>query len=155
MESLIRPARADDRDAWARLRHAFWPEGTLSAHRAEVDEALAAPASEAINLVAIVRGVTVGFAEAALRRDYVNGCDTSPVAFLEGIYVDPAHRDAGVARALCAAVEAWSAGLGCTELASDALLENTGSHGFHAAVGFEETERVVYFRKAITPARPA
>lgn len=151
MEPLIRPAHAGDCDAWARLRHALWPEEDLPAHRAEVAEALAAPASEALNLVALVGSVLVGFAETRLRHDYVNGCHTSPVVFLEGIYVDPAYRAAGVARALCAAVELWGTGLGCAEFASDALLENTTSHAFHVAVGFEETERVVYFRKAITP----
>ena len=51
----------------------------------------------------------IGFAEVALRRDYVNGCETSPVGFLGGIYVDPAHRLGGVARALCAEAERWSA----------------------------------------------
>lgn len=34
-------------------------------------------------------------------------------------------------------------------MASDALLDNAGSHAFHEAVGFEETERVVYFRKSL------
>jgi aminoglycoside 6'-N-acetyltransferase I len=36
------------------------------------------------------------------------------------------------------------------ELASDALLDNNGSHAMHEALGFTETERVVYFRKALT-----
>ena len=33
------------------------------------------------------------------------------------------------------------------ELASDALIDNAVSHGMHRRLGFEETERVVYFRK--------
>lgn len=94
----------------------------------------------------------VGFAEASIRHDYVNGCDTSPVAFLEGIHVRPDHRHAGVARMLCRAVEEWSRSAGCTELASDADLQNEHGHAFHAAIGFEETERVVFFRKPIQAA---
>ena len=37
--------------------------------------------------------------------DYVNGCTTSPVGFLEGLYVAAAARRQGVARALCDAAE--------------------------------------------------
>ena len=99
--------------------------------------------------VAEQAGKVIGFAEVSLRRDYVNGCETSPVAFLEGIYVLPDHRRAGAGRALAAAAERWGRAHGCRELASDALLENDASRGFHAGAGFEETERVVYFRKRI------
>lgn len=90
-----------------------------------------------------------GFAEAALRRDYVNGCDSSPVAFVEGLYVRPEHRKADIARRLCAAVADWGRTQGCTELASDAEIHNLESHAFHQAIGFEETERVVYFRMTL------
>lgn len=95
-------------------------------------------------------GQTVtGFAEASLRHDYVNGCETSPVAFLEGIYVAPEYRRRGIARALCDAVEEWALGHGCTEFASDAPIDNEESHQMHAALGFEEMERVVCFRKTL------
>jgi aminoglycoside 6'-N-acetyltransferase I len=91
------------------------------------------------------------FAEATLRVDYVNGCVTSPVACLEGVYVEPWARRQGVARVLVEAVETWAREKGCSELASDALLENAESHRMHAGLGFEETERVVYFRKELVP----
>ena len=35
------------------------------------------------------------------------------------------------------------------EIASDAQLENVEGHAFHTAIGFEETERVVYFRRRL------
>ena len=89
----------------------------------------------------------MGFAEATLRMDNVNGCATSPVAFLEGIYVERWARRQGVARALVGVVEQWGREMGCREFASDALLENVGSHSMHRGLGFQETERVVYFRK--------
>jgi aminoglycoside 6'-N-acetyltransferase I len=88
-----------------------------------------------------------GFAEAAIRTDYVNGAQSSPVGFLEGLYVVPHGRRNGVARLLVAAVTRWAAECGCSELASDAALANTASQALHRALGFEETERVVYFRK--------
>lgn len=88
--------------------------------------------------------------EVALRSDYVNGTDSSPVGFLEGLYVDPAFRKQGIAAMLVYTAEQWVREQGCTEMASDALLENTDSHAMHRALGFEETERVVYFRKLLS-----
>jgi len=91
----------------------------------------------------------VGFVEVALRSDYVNGTTTSPVAFLEGIYVVPHARLKGVARALVARAEQWAVSVGCSEFASDARLENAASHAMHRSLGFSETDRVVYFRKGL------
>ena len=91
----------------------------------------------------------VGFAEATLRHDHVNGCATSPVGFLEGLYVLPGQRRHGAGRALVVAVEAWAAGLGCSELASDTGLGNTAARLVHGALGFAETEQVVFFRKVL------
>jgi aminoglycoside 6'-N-acetyltransferase I len=79
----------------------------------------------------------------------VNGCDTTPVAFLEGIYVAETHRKRGAARLLCAALERWARECGCSEFASDAYDWDTNSHAFHRAVGFKEMERVVYFKKPL------
>jgi aminoglycoside 6'-N-acetyltransferase I len=138
---------------WVALRYALWPEGPAEEHRLEA-QALVGRRSRAVAFLARTPSrLAVGFAEATLRRDYVNGCTTSPVAFLEGIYVRPAFRRRGVARLLCAAVTDWATERGCTELASDALLRNTASHRMHAALGFEETERVVFFRKLLPAVR--
>lgn len=90
-----------------------------------------------------------GFVEASVRADCVNGTESSPVAFLEGLYVVSEARRMGIATALVAAVCRWAQSVGCRELASDALLENQVSHTVHQALGFEETERVVFFRKAL------
>lgn len=133
------------------MRQALFPDHSADLHRDELEALITRPDYGAF--VAVAASGPVGFAEVALRSDYVNGCDTSPVAFLEAVYVAPDQRRSGGARALIAAVEAWGRARGCSELASDADLANTDSHRMHAAVGFEETERVVYFRKALaTPA---
>ncbi|MNH44722.1 Aminoglycoside N(6')-acetyltransferase type 1 [compost metagenome] len=71
------------------------------------------------------------------------------MAFLEGLYVRPASRSQGIARQLVAEIQQWAEEMGCTELASDALLNNQGSHAMHEALGFRETERVVYFLKPL------
>ncbi len=92
----------------------------------------------------------IGFTEATLRRDYVNGCETSPVAFLEGIYVSPEFRRGGVARSLIEAVEQWARQQGCTEFASDTDFTNRESQALHLSLGFAETERVIFFRKLLS-----
>ena len=104
----------------------------------------------AIALLALAGGTqAIGFAEATIRSDYVNGTETSPVGFVEGVYVVPAMRRHGVARRLYAAIGDWAKARGCRELASDALLDNESSQRAHRALGFEETERVVYFTKKL------
>jgi aminoglycoside 6'-N-acetyltransferase I len=94
-------------------------------------------------------GVALGLAEVSLRTDYVNGTVTSPVAFLEGIYVVSQARRSGIAQRLIAETERWALNVGCRELASDAPLENIDSHAMQAALGFSESERVVFFKKTL------
>lgn len=145
---LIETCTDETQEDWIRLRLALWPDSTAQEHR---DEAVGILAS-ANDTAFIARddvGLAIGLAEAALRHDYVNGCETSPVGFLEGIYVTPGSRLHGVARALCAAVETWAKSHGCMELASDTDLSNAVSQQTHEALGFEETERVVYYRKPL------
>jgi aminoglycoside 6'-N-acetyltransferase I len=91
----------------------------------------------------------VGLVEASVRHEYVNGTESSPVAFLEGLYVvSQAHRK-GIAASLMATVCEWAKAARCGELASDAVLENSIAHVVHRALGFEETERVVFFRRKL------
>jgi aminoglycoside 6'-N-acetyltransferase I len=150
-EDAIRIAKCgpDDLNVWAALRHDLWPDAAKEELRLEAALLMQHFPARAVTFLAWAEQAPTGFAEARLRADYVNGCDTSPVAFLEGIYVHPAWRRRGIARRLCRVVEEWSAGLGCTELASDALLDNMASHQMHTSLEFEETERVVYYRKRL------
>lgn len=142
----VRAATAGDLRAWVQLRRALWPdEADAIGHVAE-----ALQRSDAGNFIAFgADGAAVGFAEATLRQDYVNGTDSSPVGFLEGWYVTAEWRGRGVGRALLAAVRDWTRAQGCSELASDASLDNATAQRAHAACGFEETERVVYFRMTL------
>ena len=95
------------------------------------------------------QGVAWGFIEASIRHDYVNGTDSSPVGFLEGLYVKPLGRRQGVASALVQVVMQWAKSGGCSELASDASIKNRKSQAMHKSLGFVETERVVYFNKRL------
>jgi len=146
---LIRAAQVADADAWSALRSALWPEEEADVLAAET-RAYFERRSTTIALLAVdAAGGIAGFAEASLRSDHVNGTGTSPVGFLEGLYVAPAWRRQGIGRALVAGVEDWVRAAGCSELASDAYLANEASHAAHRAYGFAETERVVYFRKSV------
>ncbi len=146
---LVRMAVLSDVGGWVDLRARLWPAASPVEHRDEVTAMLAKPGDGAVAFVAVDGDKRIcGFAEAALRHDYVNGCETSPVAFLEGVYVQSEQRGIGLGRRLVLAAQAWARERGCAEMASDALLENVESHAFHEALGFEETERVVYFRKS-------
>lgn len=89
----------------------------------------------------------VGFAEAGLRFDYVEGTDSSPVGYLEGIYVLPEYRRKGFARALVGECEKWVKSKNCTEFGSDCELSNVESFNFHKSIGFLEANRIICFAK--------
>jgi len=145
---IVRLAQPADAARWHVLRAILWHDDDPDDHQAEIAAYFSTASFEQAAFMAVdENGAIVGFAEAALRHDYVEACDTSPVAYLEGICVDPERRLKGVGRALVEAVADWGRRRGCTEFASDALIEDTESHAFHAAVGLAETERVVFFKR--------
>jgi len=140
------PASATDPE-WLSLRLRLWPQEKESELLRDMTDTLAR--GHFVRLAFAPSGSAIGLVEGSQRVDYVNGTTTSPVAFLEGLYVAPTWRRKGVARALVAEVERWAAAHGCTELASDSPIENVVAHATHRALGFEETERVVYFRRVL------
>ena len=146
-EWLLTAPRGNADRGWLALRIALWPEGSETEHLAGMADTLAR--DHYVRLAVTASGAAIGFVEAARRVDYVNGTTSSPVAFLEGLYVEPGWRRRGVARALVESVAAWALGQGLSELASDSLLDNDAAHAAHRALGFEETERVVYFRRPL------
>jgi aminoglycoside 6'-N-acetyltransferase I len=93
-------------------------------------------------------GTAAGFVEVG-SRPYADGCETSPVGYVEAWYVDPDVRGAGYGRALLQAAEDWARERGYREMASDALLDNDVSHAAHRRAGYEEVGRVVQFRKGL------
>jgi aminoglycoside 6'-N-acetyltransferase I len=150
MDIVVRPMHAGDRAAWIQMRAALWPEDSAAAHAKGIDDLLAG--TDAWGLIAETAGgdAAAGFAEIAI-RPYANGCDSMPVAFLEGIWVKAQYRRRGVATRLVTHAETFIAAHGFRELGSDTQLDNHASHAAHRAWGFSETERVVYFRKIVKP----
>ena len=94
-------------------------------------------------------GRSIGFSQCQLRHDYVEGTKSSPVGYLEGIFVDGAHRRLGYAARLLSACEGWAKEKGCREFASDCELTNTDSLKFHLSLGFTEANRIICFTKKL------
>lgn len=133
----------------AALADKLWPGHAPGALRDELVQLLGRP--DAALFLAVENSGAVGFAQCQLRHDYVEGTHTSPVGYLEGIFVEERARHRGLAARLLAACEAWARAQGCTEFASDCALENTASRHFHAALGFLEAGRIVCFTKPLCP----
>ena len=143
----IRAINKGDRADWVRMRDALWP-GSLTDHEREAREFFEKNLNAPVVFVAESAGRLVGFLELDYRK-YAPGCASSPVPFIEGWYVDPAFRRRGIGKALVEAAEAHSRTRGYNEIASDVELENPGSIAAHRALGYEEVERVVYFRRPL------
>ena len=145
----IRAAERRDLDEWTRLRVALWPDD-FEEHLAEADRFFAGDRREPAEVLLAFddEGHASGFAELSI-RNIVDSCTTDRVAYLEGWYVVPTARRTGVGAALIAAAERWALEQGCTEFGSDSLIDNTASLLAHHALGFEETSRVVTFRKKL------
>lgn len=99
--------------------------------------------------LSILDDLPVGFIHVSLRTDYVEGADSSPVGYVEGIYVLPEFRKKGMSKKLLLKAEEWSKSNGCVQIASDIEDENVVSYAFHVGVGFKEVNRVICFIKNI------
>ena len=149
MKPTIREMGAPDRAVWADMRAALWPEETSQDHVEGIERVLGS--GHAWGLVAETRdGAAVGFAEVAI-RPYANGCDSQPVAFLEGIWVNSELRRRGIGAGLIKHVEAFLVARGFCELGSDTQIDNRAAQAAHLGWKFSQTERVVYFRKCLNP----
>lgn len=140
----VRAYAPGDHAEWLRMRRALYDDMAPEDEEADAAAWLARPDATVL-VAARPDGRLAGFAELG-ERAYADGCDTSPVAFLEGWWVDADARRRGVGAALVAAGIVWARERGYRELASDALLDNVTSHRAHEALGFAEVERAVKYR---------
>ena len=148
---MIRKATLNDLHTVAALALALWPDNEPGELENEFEGFLTDP-EIAVFLYApdhASADTFAGFAQCGLRRDYVEGTESSPVGYLEGVYVQDGYRHQGAARVLVTACEAWAREKGCTEFASDCELDNTASLAFHLACGFEEANRIICFTKSL------
>ena len=145
----IRQASLEDKEEWLRMRRLLWPDSPDVEHLQEIQVYFRADAVDIAFVAVRPSGELAGFLEASLRK-YADGCSTSPVGYIEGWYVDSDLRRQGLGGLLVAAAEAWALGQGCTEMASDCLLDNHVSLAAHLSLGYEEAERLIHFRKSLS-----
>ncbi len=129
------------------LALALWPASVRTVLRQEMAEILAD--EEAAVFLLLVGDEAAAFAQVGRRQDYVEGTDSQPVGYLEGIYVRPERRRQGLAKRLLEACEAWVRKMGCTEMGSDCALDNRDSETFHLQTGFREAGRIICFVKKL------
>lgn len=143
----IRNARLEDLYTAADLALLLWPGHTRQELERELGPLIGS--DEAVIELAFDGERAVGYAQCQLRHDYVEGTKSSPVAYLEGIFVCEDWRGRGVARELLDACEDWARRRGCLEMGSDCELDNASSFQFHMAAGFAEVNRIICFNKVI------
>jgi len=141
---MVKQATVQDIPAIGSLMAALWPHHSAGEMEKEAAEILSDP--EAALFLA---EENAGFAHCGLRHDYVEGTQSHPVGYLEGIYVAEKYRGRGYARKLLSACENWAKEKGCREFASDCELDNTQSLKFHMKLGFSEANRIICFTKSL------
>ncbi len=144
---MIKKAQTDDAETLAGLAIQMWKDHDPAELTAEFRDLV--QKEDAVCYIRQVDGRPVAFAQCQLRYDYVEGTDSSPVGYLEGIFVSEKYRKNGIADELLAECEKWAKEKGCTEFASDCELDNESSLKFHLSAGFEETNRIICFRKGL------
>ncbi len=146
---IVRPAEPADVTDWERMRQALWPSSD-GEHAGEIERYFGGCADNPAEVLVACdeAGTVFGFAELSI-RPYAEECYSGRVAYLEGWYVDPDHRRTGAGHALIEAAEDWGRARGCTEMASDTEIGNVSSDSAHRAAGFEETNRLITYRKAL------
>lgn len=142
---MIKRARIDDAEVLADLAIQMWTGHVLADLTEEFRQLVMT--DDAVCFIKCVDDKPIAFAQCQLRHDYVEGTESSPVGYLESIFVSEGYRKKGYAAQLLSECEKWAKEKGCTEFASDCELDNNDSFRFHLALGFEEANRIICFRK--------
>ena len=137
----------DDLTEVVEMAQLLWPNDNPEALRREFTAVL--DDDEAMIIVSTDGDRLVGFALCRLRHDYVEGCFTSPVGYLEGVYVHEGDRRRHFATEIIGAFERWARRMGCREVASSCEIGNVASEAMHLACDYEEANRIICFAKKL------
>ena len=144
----IRPLDESDLAEWLRLRLLLWDESSEEDHKCEMVDIIEHADSQLVVVADLGGGRLAGFLEASV-RSHVEDCDTDTVGYLEGWFVEENFRQMGVGGRLVKYAEEWARAKGCTEMASDAEIDNLVSLESHVRLGYSETSRLVHLRKEL------
>ena len=147
MDITYRKATFDDAEAIAKMALKMWTSHTVEELADGFVKAVKDPDSAVFMLTDDNKAV--GFAQCGLRHDYVEGAQSSPVGYLEGIFVEELYRKQGYAKMLLERCEKWAKEKGCSEFASDCEIDNEDSRQFHLGAGFREVNRIICFTKKL------
>ena len=145
--TTIQEMKPSDISIVAKMAQELFKENDFAALEKEF-ECLSGSQKDTI-LVAIENRDTAGFIHMSLRYEYVEGATSTPVAYIEGIYVKPDYRQRHIAHKLISAGEGWAKSKGCTQIASDVEMDNAISQKVHQKTGFKEVNRLVCYVKSI------
>ncbi|NOT04467.1 MAG: GNAT family N-acetyltransferase [Anaerolineales bacterium] len=146
MEITLRRVTQEDKAEWFRMRKGIWPDAPDEYMTFDMDDILAD--DDYMVIFACDGDRPIGLTEARI-RDYGEGCETSPVGYLEGWFVQEEYRGKRIAGMMTQAAENWIREKGCTEVASDTWLDNESSIRAHVNMGYYEVERLVHFVKQL------
>jgi aminoglycoside 6'-N-acetyltransferase I len=146
MEIKIRRVLQEDKVEWFRMRKGIWPEAPDEYLEFDMDDILAN--EDYFAIFACDGDKPIGLTEVQI-REYGEGCETSPVGYIEGWFVQEEYRGQGIVGVMTHAAEDWVRGKGCTEMASDTWLDNEPSIRAHLKLGYSEAERLVHFVKQL------
>lgn len=147
MSYTIRRAAYGDKPAWVQMRHRLWPEAPVDYLELDLDDKLGNP-RYAVFVASGEDGSLLAFIEVSL-REYAEGCETSPVGYIEAWYVDEHVRGQRLGRDLVHTAEHWAREQGCREMASDTWLANETGIAVHERLGYYEVDRLVHFVKRL------
>ena len=103
---MIRKAMIGDSRILAELAVQMWDSHTVAELETEFSETL--NDEQSVFFIKYVNEIPVGFAQCGLRTDYVEGTESSPVGYLESIFVKEEYRKNGYAKELLCACEMWA-----------------------------------------------
>lgn len=144
---MINEATLNQATAAAHLALLLWPGNDLHEFVQNMEDVISNPNSTVF--LAFENEKAIGFAQCQLRFDYVEGTHSSPVGYLEGLYVEESYRRQHFAQYLVQACEKWAKTKGCSEFASDCELSNVKSLNVHLKLGFTEANRIICFTKKL------
>ena len=146
----IEPLDDSTYPVWVEMRRDFWEDDEATVREAYARYKTQYRDNTAVTYFAVDEEERyLGFLDAELRSDFVDGAAGSPIWYVEGIYIVPGRRGTGVGRFLMNRFEDHVREQGHTEIASDCELGNDASEAFHKAVGFKEAIRSIHFVKAL------